>query len=158
MSALGDRQTVDNCSVDQALGLIVEKWSLRVVCEAFWGAYRFDEFHARTGCSRSTLSQRLAALTDAQVLSRHPYREPGQRTRLEYRLTEKGMDLLLSVIAVVQWADRWHACDEVPPVQFVHNDCGCPVDLTLRCRHHDAQVSARDLRPDTPRGSSTGNC
>lgn len=58
--------------------------------EAFYGARRFDQFHTRIGCARSILSERLATLTDAQLLNRVPYREPGQRERHEYRLTEKG--------------------------------------------------------------------
>ena len=37
---------------------------------------------------------RLRELVDDGLLEREPYREPGQRTRMAYRLTDKGAELL----------------------------------------------------------------
>ncbi|WP_406068283.1 hypothetical protein [Micromonospora sp. NBC_01638] len=37
------------------------------------------------------------------MLSREPYREPGSRLRHGYRLTDKGLDLWLVLVAVLGW-------------------------------------------------------
>jgi hypothetical protein len=93
------------------------------------------------------LSERLNTLVEAGVMQRVPYREPGQRERHEYRLTDKGLDLLPAVIALMRWGDRWEADPEGPAVEIVHRDCGRPVDLMLRCSHDDVPLGARDVQP-----------
>ena len=124
MSDERDRYSAENCSIKRALDVVGEKWTLLVMREAFYGARRFDQFQARIGCARNILSERLATLTEAQILTRSPYREPGQRERHEYRLTEKGLDLITVVVAIKQWGDRWEAAPEGPPVDILHRDCG----------------------------------
>jgi DNA-binding HxlR family transcriptional regulator len=147
MSDLRDSYIADNCSIKRALDVVGEKWTLLVMREAFFGAHRFDQFHTRIGCARNILSERLATLTEAQLLNRVPYREPGQRERHEYRLTEKGLDLITAVIALMQWGDRWEAGPDGPPVQVLHRACGRPVEATLHCPHDNTTVTARDLQP-----------
>ena len=49
----------------------------------------------------------MKELVDDGLLERAPYREPGQRTRHGYRLTEKGADLLPVLVSLKQWGDRW---------------------------------------------------
>lgn len=45
------------------------------------------------GLSQAGLADRLRKLVAAGILETVPYREPGDRTRHEYRLTTKGWDL-----------------------------------------------------------------
>lgn len=142
-----DRYTADNCSIKRALEIVGEKWTLLVMREAFYGARRFDQFQTRIGCARNILSERLATLIDAQLLSRVPYREPGQRERYEYRLTDKGLDLITAVVALMQWGDRWESDPEGPPVHVLHRDCRHPVEAVLRCSHDNTTVTGRDLQP-----------
>ncbi|MBV9090610.1 MAG: helix-turn-helix transcriptional regulator [Mycobacteriaceae bacterium] len=147
MSDLRDRYVADNCSIKRALEVVGEKWTLLVMREAFYGARRFDQFQARIGCARNVLSERLATLTEAGLLTRAPYREPGQRERHEYRLTGKGLDLITAVIALMQWGDRWQADADGPPVEVLHRDCGHRVEAILRCPHDNTLLTARDLAP-----------
>ncbi|WAJ45751.1 helix-turn-helix domain-containing protein [Mycobacterium sp. Aquia_216] len=147
MSDLRDRYVADNCSIKRALDVVGEKWTLLVMREAFYGARRFEHFQARIGCARNILSERLVTLTEAGILKRVPYREPGQRERHEYRLTDKGLDLITAVIALMQWGDRWQADADGPPVQILHHDCGHPVEAVLRCSHDNTVLTARDLQP-----------
>ena len=79
----------------------------------------------RASASRSTAA-RLRELVDDGLLEREDYREPGQRTRQRYRLTEKGADLLPVLVALMQWGDRW-LDDRGGPVELRHRDCGEPV-------------------------------
>ncbi len=146
MFASRESYSAENCSVKRALEIVGEKWTLLVLREAFYGARRFEQFQAHVGCARNLLSERLETLVEAGVMQRVPYREPGQRERHEYRLTDKGLDLLPAVVALMQWGDRWEADPAGPPVQIIHRDCGHQVELALRCSHHDRPLSARDTR------------
>lgn len=147
MPAERDLISTENCSVKRALDVVGEKWTLLVLREAFYGARRFEMFQARVGCSRQILTDRLSTLVAAGALRRVPYQDPGQRERYEYRLTEKGRDLLPAVIALMQWGDKWEAVAAGPPVEVVHRDCGHPVELTLRCSHDLAPLTAHDTEP-----------
>ena len=145
--AARESYSAENCSVKRALDVVGEKWTLLVVREAFYGARRFEQFQAHVGCARNLLSERLNTLVEAGVLQRVPYREPGQRERHEYRLTDKGLDLLPAVTALMHWGDRWEADPDGPPVEIVHRDCGHPVELVMRCNHDDVPLTARDTQP-----------
>ncbi|MGO8768692.1 MAG: winged helix-turn-helix transcriptional regulator [Mycobacterium sp.] len=141
------RYSADNCSVKRTLDIVGEKWTLLVLREAFYGARRFEEFLTRVGCARNLLAERLNTLTGAGVMRRVPYQEPGQRERYEYRLTDKGLDLLPAIIALMQWGDRWQADADGPPVEITHRDCGHPAELILRCAHDHTPLTARDTQP-----------
>jgi DNA-binding HxlR family transcriptional regulator len=136
--------SAENCSVKRTLDIVGEKWTLLVLREAFFGARRFEQFHAGVGCARNVLTDRLTTLVDHQLLRREPYREPGQRQRFEYRLTEKGLELFPALLALMQWGDRWEADAAGPPVTINHRDCGEPVEAVLRCRAGHTALTARD--------------
>jgi DNA-binding HxlR family transcriptional regulator len=124
--------STDNCSIAATLGLIGEKWSLLVLRDTFNGVRRFDDLHERIGAPRQVLSARLARLVDEGILRRVPYREPGQRQRYEYRLTDKGRDLYPILVALMHWGDRYVGDPAGPAVTLHHRDCGAEVQLTLR--------------------------
>ncbi|MEZ0360155.1 winged helix-turn-helix transcriptional regulator [Mycobacterium sp. SA01] len=142
-----DLISAENCSVKRALDIVGEKWTLLVLREALYGARRFERFQSRIGCPRQVLTDRLNTLVAAGVLRKVPYQEPGQRERHEYRLTEKGRDLLPAVIALMHWGDKWEADAAGPPVEVVHRECGHPVELVLRCRDDHAPLTAHDTEP-----------
>jgi DNA-binding HxlR family transcriptional regulator len=146
------------CSIARTLQLIGEKWSLLVLRDVFSGVRRFDDMQHRIGAPRQVLSARLGALVAAGILRRHPYRDPGQRTRYEYRLTQAGMDLYPVLVALLRWGDRHLDNPEGPSVQLVHRDCGEPVDLVLRCRAGHELASARDVRPRPGPGAQILPC
>ena len=120
-----------------ALDVVRNRSAFLVLREAFYGATRFDEFVARTELSEPVAAARLRELTDAGLLQREPYREPGQRTRHAYRLTEKGSDLLPALVALMQWGDKW-VLPGGARVEIRHAGCGSAVTAELRCAHgHD---------------------
>jgi len=116
-----------------------------ILREAFYGTERFDDFAERVGISEPVAATRLRELVDEGLLVREPYREPGQRTRMAYRLTEKGAELLPVLAALMQWGDRWLQPDGAP-VQLRHADCGEVVQAELRCAAgHPAPLAELDL-------------
>jgi DNA-binding HxlR family transcriptional regulator len=134
---------LSHCSIARTLELIGEKWTMLVLREAFNRVRRFDDMHRRIGAPRQVLSQRLGRLVSAGILTRVPYREPGQRTRYEYRLTDAGRDLYPVLLALLRWGDK-HRPTEAGPAMFLnHRDCGEPIALQVRC--------AAGHRVDSPR-------
>lgn len=127
----------------RALDVVSSRSALLILREAFYGTTRFDDFAERVGISEPVAAARLRELVDDGLLAREPYREPGQRTRMAYRLTDKGAELLPVLVALMQWGDRWLQ-PAGPPVVLRHRDCGETVHAELRCEtgHH---ASAEDL-------------
>lgn len=139
--------SADNCSVARTLSVVGEKWTLLVLREAFYGVRRFSDFQAHLGIARNLLTARLATLVDHGILDRQTYQEPNSRARQEYRLTQKGRDLLPALIALLQWGDTYLADPEGPAVIVEHNDCGGAVHAELRCAHDHGPLTARDAHP-----------
>jgi DNA-binding HxlR family transcriptional regulator len=120
------------CSMARALDVVSSRSALLILREAFYGATKFEEFAERVGISEPVAASRLRELVDDGLLAREPYQEPGQRSRMGYRLTDKGGELLPVLVALMQWGDRWLA-PEGAPVVLQHAGCGEPVRAELRC-------------------------
>jgi DNA-binding HxlR family transcriptional regulator len=136
-----------NCTIGAALAIVGEKWTFLVLREAFNGVRRFDDIRRRTRAPRQVLSDRLARLVQQGLLRKVPYREAGQRSRSEYRLTEKGLALYPLIVALLEWGDTYAVSAEGPLVELTHRDCGAPVELQLRCAEGHHLDSARDVTP-----------
>lgn len=137
-----DGWTADRCSIAAALDVVSTRAAFLLLREAFYGATRFDEFVRRTGVSEPVAAARLRELVDEGLLAREDYRDPGQRTRRGYRLTDKGAELLPALVALMAWGDRW--ANRGARVELRHHDCGAPVGVELRCREGHA-VAATEL-------------
>lgn len=135
------------CSIKRTLDVFGEKWTFLVLRDAFYGVRRFEDFQRHIGCARNVLSSRLAALVEEGVLRREPYREPKSRPRYEYRLTDKGRDLLPILLALMQWGDRWEAGSEGPTVEVRHRGCGAAVEVVVQCTDGHTGLTARDTLP-----------
>jgi DNA-binding HxlR family transcriptional regulator len=133
-----------NCSIQRALAVVGEKWTIQVLREAFNDVRRFDQIRDHAGMSDAVLSDRLRTLVSEGVLEAIPYREPGRRMRHEYRLTEKGLDLYPLLIALLQWGDRYYADSEGPAIVVAHDGCGEPVEAVVECATGHRLTSAAD--------------
>jgi DNA-binding HxlR family transcriptional regulator len=122
----------ERCTIAKALEVLSTRSALLIMREAFYGTTRFDDFAQRVGISEPAAAARLRELVDEGLLEREDYREPGQRTRQQYRLTPKGADLFPVLVALMQWGDRW-LDERGSPVELRHRDCGAPVAVELRC-------------------------
>jgi DNA-binding HxlR family transcriptional regulator len=142
-------QAHDDSSIRRALEVAGNRSALLIMREACYGTTRFDDFAARAGISEPVAATRLRDLVEHGLLRREPYRDPGQRTRMAYRLTDMGAGLLPVLIALQDWADGWlagAAGDALPAAPLRHRGCGAPVLAELRCAagHRPA---ATDLDP-----------
>jgi DNA-binding HxlR family transcriptional regulator len=122
----------ERCTIARALDVVSTRSALLIMREAFYGTTRFDDFAERVGISEPVAAARLRELVDEGLLEREDYREPGQRTRQQYRLTPQGADLFPVLVALMKWGDRW-LDDRGGPIELVHRDCGEPVNVSLHC-------------------------
>lgn len=135
------------------MAVLGERWTFVVLREVFNGVRRFEEIREHTGIPRQVLTNRLTLLVQEGLLRRVPYREPGSRSRNEYRLTEKGFDLYPVLVAVLRWGERYLADPEGSPVQIVHRDCGREVHLRVSCSGGHEVDEPRDLVTRPGRGA-----
>src|SRR5213080_744731 len=83
----------ESCSVAACAEIIGAKWTALLVHDLSEGPRRFSELeHSCAGISPRTLSERLRALEDEEIVIRRSYAE--SPPRVEYQLTEKGAALL----------------------------------------------------------------
>jgi DNA-binding HxlR family transcriptional regulator len=136
--------STDNCAIQRTLDVIGEKWTLLVLREAFNGVRRFDDMRRHMGVSEPVLADRLRKLVVAGVLRTEPYREAGSRTRNEYRLTEKGMDLFPVLISLLQWGDRHCADGDGPALVVRERSTGDGVEAVVRTVGSDTALTARE--------------
>jgi DNA-binding HxlR family transcriptional regulator len=82
-----------SCAVAACAEIIGAKWTALLVHDLSEGPRRFSELeHSCAGISPRTLSERLRALEDEDIVERRSYSE--SPPRVEYELTEKGTALL----------------------------------------------------------------
>jgi DNA-binding HxlR family transcriptional regulator len=94
--------------------------------------------------ARNVLSERLKRLTEAGVLERVEYQQRPPRS--EYRLTEKGRELAIPLIALMHWGDRYLADAAGPPRLTLHRQCGGPLHVGLVCEACATPATAGDLQ------------
>jgi DNA-binding HxlR family transcriptional regulator len=140
---LGNEYEDQVCSVANALEVVGERWSLLILREVFLGVRRFDEIQADLGIARNVLQTRLTRLVEQGVLERRAYQE--RPTRWEYRLTQKGLDLWPTLVALMQWGDRYGRTSS-PPVLLEHRGCGGAVDAHRICERCGERMSVTDVR------------
>ena len=131
---LADRQAwsaVGECPIEETMSVLGTKSAMLIMREAYYGTTRFDDFAHRVGITKAAAAARLSELVDLGLLTRRPYREPGQRTRDEYVLTAAGIDFMPVVWAMFQWGQR-----HLPGhnrLRLTHLDCGADASVEIRC-------------------------
>jgi len=121
---------VGQCAIEKTMSLVGTKSAMLLMREAYYGTTRFDDFAKRVGITKAATSARLAELVEAGLLTKQPYREPGQRSRDEYVLTQAGTDFMPVVWAMFEWG-RHFAGDS--GLRLTHLGCGAEATVQIRC-------------------------
>jgi DNA-binding HxlR family transcriptional regulator len=129
-----DSWTSEQCPIAAALDLVGRRATFLLIREAYYGTRRFDEFARRAGFTEAVTATRLRELVASGLLERRPYQESGQRTRLEYHLTDMGKDLFPVLVGLMRWGERWVRPGE-GRIAFTHAGCGAEIEAEVRCRH-----------------------
>ena len=136
---LADRDAwsaVGKCPIEKTMALLGTKSAMLIMREAYYGTTRFEDFWRRVGVTKAAASARLNELVDAGLLERRPYKEPGQRSRDEYVLTDAGTDFMPVVWAMFEWGRRH--LPHSPQLRLAHRDCGAEAAVEIYCErgHH----------------------
>jgi DNA-binding HxlR family transcriptional regulator len=132
------------CSIARTLELIGERWTLLVIRDVFNGKRRFEQIQGNLGVARNVLTNRLERLVEQEILERRAYQD--RPPRYEYFLTDKGLDLWPTLIAMLKWGDKYLAETEGPPMVIVHKECGGLVNDRRICERCGTPLEARDAR------------
>ena len=97
--------------VEAAMDMLGKKWTGLILRSLVGGSIRFTEIAACVpGLSDRLLSQRLQELEEMGIVQRRVYSE--RPVRVEYSLTDKGLDLRSVLQAIQKWAERWQRVAE----------------------------------------------
>jgi DNA-binding HxlR family transcriptional regulator len=130
------------CSIARSLEIVGERWSLLIVRDVMNGHRRFDQLQKGLGVARNVLSARLQRLVEEDILERRAYQSNPER--YEYLLTEKGLDLWPTLIALLNWGDRYSPTPGGPPKLIRHKVCGGHVSDRGVCEACGETLHARD--------------
>ena len=119
------------CPVARGLEHVGDWWNILILRDAFYGLRRFDEFEASLGIATSTLTRRLNALVESDILERVRYSERPPRD--EYRLTARGHDFRPVLLSLVAWGNRNFA-PEGTSVDLVDPKTGATIDPVIADR------------------------
>ncbi len=139
-----DGWSAEGCPMAAAFDLVRTRSALLILREALYGATKFGDFAARAGISEPVAAERLKELVADGLLVQEEYREPGQRARRRYTLTDKGAELAPVLLALKDWGDRW-VYDGKSPIELRHVGCGAPVHVEVRCTEGHEVEHAHDL-------------
>ncbi|MET0081219.1 MAG: helix-turn-helix domain-containing protein [Candidatus Thiodiazotropha lotti] len=93
------------CPIASALDILGDKWSLLVVRDLFAGKATYSEIQSSPErIPTNILANRLARLTDHQIVEKKPYQQ--HPVRYEYSLTPKGTELGPILKSMVDWGEK----------------------------------------------------
>lgn len=96
----------ETCSIEKTLKCLGNKWTFLIIHTLMEGTKRFKELqYLLEGISPKTLTQRLRALEEGGVVIRKIY--PEIPPKVEYSLTEKGMELKGILDALGSWGRKY---------------------------------------------------
>jgi DNA-binding HxlR family transcriptional regulator len=131
--------------VNISLEVFGDRWSLLIVRDLMVRGFRtFHDFeHAGEGIATNILADRLRRLRRAEIVETEP--DPEDRRRVNYRLTEKGIDLAPVLLELLIWGAQ-------------HEKTGAPCELIAEMARNRAAVlketrrrwEQRDPRPLLP--------
>ncbi|HSE97563.1 MAG TPA: helix-turn-helix domain-containing protein [Blastocatellia bacterium] len=95
-----------SCDIDPVLDIIGDQWMLAIIHQLSAGPRRALELHSEfSGMSSKTITARLKKLERNHIVKRRSY--PESPPRVEYSLTEKGLELLPVMRAIATVALKW---------------------------------------------------
>ena len=112
------------CPVRFGMSQFGDKWSFLIIRDLmFKGRKYYHEFiEAGEGISTNVLATHLADLESNGIVSKS--RDPVKGSRFIYTLTQKGIELMPMMVAMIDWAEKFDAETEVPKdfIKKLRND------------------------------------
>jgi DNA-binding HxlR family transcriptional regulator len=120
-----DREPRSGCPIASTLDLVGDRWTLVILRDLLTGKRRFSQFLASPEqITTNVLTDRLAAMEAAGLVTRAPYQE--RPRRFEYALTRKGEALLPVLQAMCRWANAHMPGTWTAPASFMRRKVTLP--------------------------------
>lgn len=97
-----------DCPISCTLDVFGDKWSLLIIRDIMLrGKVSYSEFlESEERISTNILANRLKVLEDENIVSKSV--SPTNKSKFNYSLTEKGIDLLPIVIEIMDWGAKYN--------------------------------------------------
>ena len=112
------RDRRSGCPISYSLDLFGDRWTLLILRDMVLGGKRYyrDFLAAPERIATNVLAERLARLERAGLIDKR--RDPEDRKRNLYTLTEAGLDTIPILLEVIVWGAT-HDADTAAPRQFI---------------------------------------
>lgn len=102
-----DKLRDTGCPIAFALDTFGDRWTLIVIRDMLMKGYQtFGEFlGSKEKIATNVLTDRLRQLEEADIVSKT--RDPDNRRKYRYRLTEKGADLTPIILEMIRWSAKY---------------------------------------------------
>lgn len=128
--------------MDEVPQITGDRWATLVLRSIFTGLRKFDEIRRDTAMATNILSERLSWLIEKGVIRSEEY--SSHPSRLEYKLTRKGVEYYPILIMIQQWGDKHYASPEGPPLLLRHHD-DHKLEPAVICSHCKKPVLAHEI-------------
>ena len=97
-----------SCPISSALDIFGDKWSLLVVRDLMFNEKKtYGEFlESEEKIATNILADRLMILEASGIISKGKH--PESKSKILYQLTEKGIDLVPSLVEIILWSEKHH--------------------------------------------------
>ena len=116
MQLMVDKKTKSwsGCPVRFGMSQFGDKWSFLIIRDLMFKGrkYYYEFMEAGEGISTNVLATRLADLEDNGIITKA--RDPEKGSRYIYSLTQKGIELMPMMLAMMNWAEKYDERTEVP--------------------------------------------
>ena len=104
---MNKNQKRSDCPISNSLDIWGDKWSLLIIRDLMFNkncTYK-DFLNAGEGIATNILSARLLSLEENGIIEKVD--NPGTKTRVYYKLTTKGIELLPILVEIHLWAEKY---------------------------------------------------
>ena len=133
---------LEECPLPNALEAMGERWSFMIMRGVISGLKHFEELQSDLGIARNILANRLTRLVEKGILSREPM--SCDRRKVEYRITQKGKELLPMMVALRQWGEKWECC-KGPSPRICDKRDGLPIQPIKILAHDGRELTFDDV-------------
>lgn len=92
-----------------AAQILGDKWTPLIIKNLCEGRSRFSEMQTENGINPRTLSAKLDFLEESGIVKKDVF--PEKPPKVEYSLTEKGLDLIPILKSMAAWGDKYNLVD-----------------------------------------------
>src|SRR5579884_1987670 len=104
-----------DCPINFALETFGDPWSLLIIRDiVYFGKHTYGEYlESDEGMATNILASRLARLEQHGILMKRP--SAADKRKEEYLLTEKGLDLIPTLVEMANWSAHYDPQTGAPP-------------------------------------------